>query len=70
MKNVIDESVERRELDRDKTSAFWLRMKNMVCYISFAAYVVVVSVAECKKVKVIEAEEKELENITKCEVFE
>ena len=62
--------VERRELDRDKTSMFWLRMENTECYDDIAVYVVEVPVAEHKKVKVIEAKEKELENLTKYGVFE
>ena len=44
-------AVERRELERDKTSTFWLRMENTECYDDIAVYVVEVPVAEHKKSK-------------------
>ena len=62
--------VERRELERDKTSTFWLRMENTECYDDIAVYTVEVPVSEHKKVEVMEAKEKELENLTKYKVFE
>ena len=62
--------VERRELERDKTSMFWLRMENTECYNNIAVYVVEVPVAKHKKVEVVEAKEKELENLAKYRVFE
>ena len=63
-------AVERRELERDQTSTFWLRMENMECYDDIAVYTVEVPVSEHKNVEVIEAKEKELENLTKYGVFE
>ena len=63
-------AVERRELERDRTSTFWLKMENTECYDNIAVYVVEVPVAEHKKVEVVEAKEKELENLTKYRVFE
>ena len=63
-------TVERRELERDKVSTFWLKMENTECFVDVAIYAVEVPVAEHKKVEVMEAKEKELENLTKYEVFE
>ena len=63
-------AVERRELERDKISTFWLKMENTECYDDIAVYAVEVPVADHKKVEVIEAKEKELENLTKYGVFE
>ena len=63
-------AVERRELERDKVSAFWLKMENTECYDDMAVYTVEVPVTEHKKVEVIEAKERELENLTKYGVFE
>ena len=51
-------AVERRELERDKTSTFWLKMENTECNDNIAVYVVKVPVAEHKKVEVLEAKEK------------
>ena len=63
-------TVERRELERDQVSTFWLRMENGECYDNIAVHVVEVPVAEHKKVEVVEAKEKELENLMKYGVFE
>ena len=43
-------AVERRELERDKISTFWLKMENTECYNDIAVYVVEVPVADHKKV--------------------
>ena len=40
-------------------------MENTECYDNIAVYVVEVPVAEHKKVEVVEAKEKELENLKK-----
>ena len=63
-------AVERRELERDKTSTFWLQMENTECFNDVTVYAVEVPVAEHKKPEVMEAKEKELENLAKYEVFE
>ena len=63
-------AVERRELERDRISSFWLKMENTECFNDIAVYAVEVPVAEHKKAEVIEAKEKELENLIKYEVFE
>ena len=63
-------AVERRELERDWTSTFWFRMENTECYDDIAVYTVEVPATEHKKPEVVEAKEKELENLTKYGVFE
>ena len=50
--------VEKRELERDQISTFWLRVENTECYDNIAVYVVEVPAIEHKKVEVIEAKEK------------
>ena len=62
-------AVEKRELKRDQISIFWLRMENTECYEDCAVYAVEVPTVEYKKVKVIEAKEKELENLIKYGVY-
>ena len=44
-------------------------MENAECYDNIAVYVVEVPVAEHKKVEVVEAKERELENFTKYGAF-
>ena len=51
-------AVERRELERDRTSTFWLRMENTECYDDIAVYTVEVPATEHKKPEVVEAKEK------------
>ena len=51
-------------------STFWLQIENMECYDNIAVYTVEVPVREHKKVEVIEAKEKELDNLVKYRVFE
>ena len=41
-------AVERRELERDQISTFWLRMENKECYEDYAVYAVEVPTAEHK----------------------
>ena len=62
-------AVERRELERDKVSTFWLKMENTECFDDVAVYAVEVPVAEHKKVEVVVAKDRELENLTKYGVF-
>ena len=63
-------AMETRELERDRISTFWMRMENTECYDDIAVYTVEVPVREHKKVEVIEAKDKELENLMKYNVFE
>ena len=63
-------AVERRELERDKTSGFRLRMENTGYYKDCTVYTVKVPVAEHGKAEVKEDKRKELENIMKYGVYE
>ena len=63
-------AVERRELQRDQTSTFWLQMENTECFNDVAVYAVEVPAAEHRKPEVIEAKDKELENLAKYDMFE
>ena len=63
-------AIERRELERDKTSTFWLQMENTECFDNVTVFAVEIPVAEHKAPEVIEAKEKELENLSKYDVFE
>ena len=63
-------AVERRELERDQTSTFWLQMENTECFNNVTIYAVEVPAAEHRKPEVIEAKDRELENLAKYEVFE
>ena len=63
-------AVERRELERDQTAAFWLQMENTECYDDIAVFAVKIPVREHKKPEVLEAKDRELENLAKYEVFE
>ena len=62
--------METRELERDRISTFWMRMENTECYDDITVYTVEVPVREHKKVEVIEAKDKELDNLMKYGVFE
>ena len=63
-------AVERRERERDKTSTFWLQMENTECFSDVTVFAVEIPVAKHKEPEVIEAKEKELENLAKYDVFE
>ena len=63
-------AVERRELEREKTSPFWLQMENSECFDDVTVFAVEIPVSEHKTPEVMEAKEKELENMAKYEVFE
>merc|ERR1712074_305431 len=63
-------AVERRELERDQTATFWLQMENTECFDELAVFAVEVPTKEHKKPEVIEAKDRELENLEKYEVFE
>lgn len=62
--------IERRELERDKVSIFWMRMENTECFDDITVYTVEVPVKEHKRVEVVEAKDKELENLEEYGVFE
>ena len=58
-------AVEKRKLERDQISTFWLSIENTECYDDCAVYTVEVPAVEHKKVEVIEAKEKEYDNFDK-----
>merc|ERR1712237_194532 len=63
-------AMERRELERDQTATFWLQMENTECFDDMAIFAVEVPTKEHKKPEVMEAKDKELENLEKYDVFE
>ena len=50
--------VERRELERDKISTFWMKVENTECFDDVAIYTVEVPTKEHRRPEVIEAKEK------------
>ena len=62
--------IERRDLDREQISTFWLKIENTECFDDISIYTVEVPVREHKMPEVIEAIEKEIENLEKYGVFE
>lgn len=62
--------VERRELERDNVSIFWMKIENTLCFDDVAIYTLVVPVKEHKKPEVIEAKDKEIESLEKYGVYE
>ena len=60
----------RKELEKDSISTFWMKFENEECHDDIAVYAVEVPRVEHKKIEVIEAKEKELENMFNYEVFE
>ena len=55
---------------KDVIGAKYLIMEKSVCFLESSVYVVEVPVREYGKAEVIEAKEKEIENLEKNEVFE
>ena len=56
-------------LEEDSISTFWLKMENNECYDDFAVYAVKFPIKEHKTIEVIEAKEKELQNLFNYDVF-
>ena len=56
MRSMTD--VERRELERDNVSAFWLNVENSKCYDDIKVYTIEVPVREHKRIEVVEAKER------------
>ena len=54
--------IQRRDLDREKISTYWLKIENSECFDEVTAYMVEVSLREHKKPEEIEAKAKEFEN--------
>merc|ERR1712105_393602 len=63
-------AMEKRELERDQTATFWLQMENTECFDDIAIFAVEVPAKEHKKPEVMEAKDRELENLEKYDVFE
>merc|ERR1712030_23632 len=63
-------AVERRELERDQTATFWLQVENTECFDDLTVFAVEVPTKEHRKPEVIEAKDRELENLEKYQVFE
>ena len=63
-------AMKRRELERDQTATFWLQMENTECFDDIAIFAVEVPAKEHKKPEVMEAKDRELENLEKYDVFE
>ena len=62
--------MEKRELERDKISTFWMKIENTECFDDVAIYTVEVQVKEHKRPEVIEAKDKEIGNLEKYGIFE
>ena len=60
----------REEMRKEEISTFWMQMKNSECFDEMTIYTVEVPVREHKKPEVIEAKQKEIENLEKYGVFE
>ena len=62
--------VKRRELERERISTIWMKIENVECFDDATISTVDVPVKEHKRPEVIEAKEKEIENLEKYRVFE
>ena len=60
----------RREMKRDEISTFWMQVENSECFDEIAIFTVEVPVREHKLPEVIDAKQKEIENLEKYGVFE
>ena len=62
--------VRREEMRKEEISTFWMQMENLECFDKMTIYTVEVPVREHKKPEVIEAKQKEIENLEKYGVFQ
>ena len=60
----------KKEIRNEVISTFWMQKENSECYDDITIYTVEVPVREHKKPEVIEAKQKEIENLEKYGVFE
>ena len=60
----------REEMRKEEISTFWMQVENSECFDEMTIYTVEVPVREHKKPEVIEAKQKEIENLEKYGVFE
>ena len=63
-------NAKKKEMKEEITSTFWMQKENSECYDDIAIYTVEIPVREHKKPDVIEAKQKEIENLEKYGVFE
>ena len=59
----------RRDLELDDVSMFWLKLENTECYDDVAVYTVEIPTKDQNMAEVMEAKEKELQNLFKYDVF-
>ena len=62
--------IERQDLGKEQISTFWFKVENNECFDDISIDIVEVPVREHKTPEVIEAKQKEIENLEKYEVFE
>ena len=62
--------IKKKEMERDIVSTFWFKVENNECYNNIAVYAVEVSVKEHKRQEVLDAKEREIQNLFNYEVFE
>ena len=62
--------VKREEMRKEEISTFWMQVENSECFDEMTIYTVEVPVREHKKPEVIEAKQREIENLEKYGVFE
>ena len=62
--------VKREEIRKEEISIFWMQVENSECFDEMTIYTVEVPVREHKKPEVIEAKQREIENLDKYGVFE
>ena len=59
----------RQEMRKEEILTFWMQMENSECFDEMTIYTVEVPVREHKKPEVIEAKQKEIENLEKYGIF-
>ena len=59
-----------KEVERDRIASYWMKVENMECFEETAVFTVEAPVSEHRRSEVIEAKEKEVENLKKYGVFE
>ena len=70
MTELERKELERKELEKEQIATFWLQIENTECFDDVSIDTVEEPVREHKTPEVVEAKQKELENLEKYEVFE
>ena len=60
----------KKEMEQETFSTYWMQIENSECFDEYVIYTVEVPVKEHKKPEVIEAKQREIENLEKYGVFE